>query len=105
MKRDAEITIEQLEAQVSQFEKDADPKVETDKEQPLTNHKTRIAMIVGYNGVNFSGSQKNKGVRTVEEEIEKALFAHKLIAKHNFGDLQKIAWNRATRTDKKVHAL
>ena len=28
-----------------------------------------------------------------------------LIAKHNFGDLQKIAWNRATRTDKKVHAL
>ncbi len=37
--------------------------------------------------------------------MEKALFEHKLIAKHNFGDLQKIAWNRATRTDKKVHAL
>jgi tRNA pseudouridine38-40 synthase len=44
-------------------------------------------------------------VRTVEEEIEKALYKMNLIAKHNFGDLLKIAWNRATRTDKKVHAL
>jgi tRNA pseudouridine38-40 synthase len=44
-------------------------------------------------------------VRTVEEEIEKALFASGLIAKHNYGDLGKIAWSRATRTDKRVHAL
>ncbi len=57
MKRAADITIDQLEAQVSQLEKDANPTVvETDKEPPMTNHKTRIAMIVGYNGVNFSGS-------------------------------------------------
>lgn len=62
-------------------------------------------MIVGYNGIDFCGSQKNKDVRTVEEEIEKALFKARLIAKHNFGDLNKIAWNRATRTDKRVHAL
>lgn len=27
------------------------------------------------------------------------------IADYNFGDLKKIAWNRATRTDKRVHAL
>jgi tRNA pseudouridine(38-40) synthase len=27
------------------------------------------------------------------------------ISKFNFGDLKKIAWNRATRTDKSVHAL
>jgi tRNA pseudouridine38-40 synthase len=60
---------------------------------------------VGYNGIDFCGSQKNKDVRTVEEEIEKALFKARLIAKHNFGDLNKIAWNRATRTDKRVHAL
>lgn len=41
----------------------------------------------------------------MEEEIEHALFKNHLIAKHNYGDLNKIAWNRATRTDKKVHAL
>lgn len=62
-------------------------------------------MIVGYNGIDFHGSQKNKGVRTVEEEIEKALYKNNLIAKHNFGDLNKIAFSRATRTDKRVHAL
>ena len=44
-------------------------------------------------------------MRTVEEEIEKALHAIKCIAPWNFGDLKKIAWNRATRTDKSVHAL
>ena len=62
-------------------------------------------MIVGYNGVDFCGSQKNRGVRTVEEEIEKAFYQNGLIAKHNFGDLAKVAWSRATRTDKRVHAL
>ena len=38
-------------------------------------------------------------------EIENALFKNKLIAKHNYGDLSKIAFSRATRTDKSVHAL
>ena len=67
--------------------------------------KCRIAMIVGYNGSDFCGSQKNDGVRTVEEQIEKALFDIKAISHFNFGDLKKIAWSRATRTDKSVHAL
>ena len=62
-------------------------------------------MIVGYNGSDFCGSQKNPGVRTVESEIEKALFEIGCINKLNFGDLKKIGWNRATRTDKSVHAL
>lgn len=67
--------------------------------------KCRIAMIVGYNGSDFCGSQKNLNVRTVEGELEKALFELGCINKLNFGDLKKIAWNRATRTDKSVHAL
>lgn len=37
--------------------------------------------------------------------MEKALFAIGGIADYNFGDLKKIGWNRATRTDKRVHAL
>jgi tRNA pseudouridine38-40 synthase len=65
----------------------------------------RVVMIVGYNGTDFCGSQKNPGVRTVEEELEKALFNINCISKFNFGDLKKVAWNRATRTDKSVHAL
>lgn len=41
----------------------------------------------------------------MEEEIEKALHKIGVIAEYNFGDLKKIGWNRATRTDKRVHAL
>jgi tRNA pseudouridine38-40 synthase len=67
--------------------------------------KIRLAILCGYNGINFFGSQKNKGVRTVEEEIEKAFFKLGLISDFNFGDLKKIGWGRATRTDKRVHAL
>ena len=67
--------------------------------------KARVALIVGYNGSGFNGSQKNPGVRTVEDEIEKALYAIKCISSYNFGDLKKVAWSRATRTDKSVHAL
>ena len=67
--------------------------------------KIRIAILTGYNGVNFFGSQKNESVRTVEAEVEKSLHEVGMIADMNFGNLQKIGWSRATRTDKKVHAL
>lgn len=62
-------------------------------------------MVIGYNGSEFCESQKNANVRTVEAEVEKALRDMSAIASYNFGDLQKISWTRATRTDKKVHAL
>ena len=61
--------------------------------------------MVGYNGNDFHGSQKNNHVRTIEEELEKTLFKLGFISEFNFGDLKKIGWNRATRTDKGVHAL
>ena len=51
-----------------------------------------MAILAGYNGVDFCGSQKNKGVRTVEEEIEKALHKVNMITDFNFGDLQKIGF-------------
>ena len=67
--------------------------------------KVRVAILCGYNGINFFGSQKNDNVRSVEAELEKGLFAMKMISDFNFGDLKKIGWGRATRTDKRVHAL
>ena len=53
----------------------------------------------------FCGSQKNKDVRSVEAELEKGLYKLKMISDCNYGDLKRIGWGRATRTDKKVHAL
>jgi tRNA U38,U39,U40 pseudouridine synthase TruA len=39
----------------------------------------------------------NPDVKTVEEEIEKALYKLDALADFNFGDLKTIALNRATR--------
>jgi tRNA pseudouridine38-40 synthase len=44
-------------------------------------------------------------VRSIEEELEKAFYQMKCISEYNYGDLKKISWTRATRTDKSVHAL
>ena len=93
-----------MEASVKDGESDK-PAEEKERDPNKLPPKTRIAMIVGYNGSDFCGSQKNPGVRTVEEEIEHALLAIRAISEYNFGDLKKIAWGRATRTDKSVHAL
>ena len=74
-------------------------------QKPFLGKKVRIAILCGYNGINFHGSQKNDSVRSVEAEIEKGLHAIKMISDFNVGDLKKIGWGRATRTDKRVHAL
>ena len=54
-------------------------------------------------------------MRTVEDEIEKALFELKYISECNYGkflffyfflgNLQKVGWSRSSRTDKKVSAV
>jgi tRNA U38,U39,U40 pseudouridine synthase TruA len=41
----------------------------------------------------------------VDEELEKSLHRLGMISDFNFGDLKKIGFGRATRTDKRVHAL
>ena len=107
MKRDATEPIEELEKRTKQDNVDeplAVKQVIVNAENRLPS-KVRIAMIVGYNGSDFCGSQKNKNVRTVEEQIEDALLDMNVINKLNYGDLKKIGWSRATRTDKSVHAL
>jgi tRNA pseudouridine(38-40) synthase len=44
-------------------------------------------------------------VRTVESELEDTLHKLGFINDFNYGDLKKIGFSRATRTDKGVHAL
>ena len=100
MKREAEVNVQDLEKQINESEQ-----VFKAAEEQLSKIKTRVAMVVGYNGTDFSGSQKNPGVRTVEGVVEDALYQCKLIAKCNYGDLGKISFARASRTDKRVHAL
>jgi tRNA pseudouridine38-40 synthase len=67
--------------------------------------KRKVALIFGYAGTNYCGLQRNPGVKTVEDDLESALFAAGGIMASNYGELQKIGWTRAARTDKGVHAV
>lgn len=49
--------------------------------------------------------QKDDSISTVEKELETAIYKAGGIRDSNFGDLQKIAWARSSRTDKGVHSL
>lgn len=67
--------------------------------------KRKVALLLAYNGIGFSGLQKNPDVTTVEETLEGAIHRAGGISAENFGTLQKVSWSRAGRTDKGVHAL
>jgi tRNA pseudouridine38-40 synthase len=74
--------------------------------QPINpNAKRKVVLLIAYNGERYAGLQKNPGVTTVEEVLEKALHAAGGISDDNFGTLQKVSWSRAGRTDKGVHAI
>ena len=78
---------------------------ESHKLEKIKLPKRKFAIIHGYFGQNFSGNTKNPGVRTVEEELENALYKEKFISECNYGKLTKISWMRASRTDKGVSAI
>lgn len=60
--------------------------------------------MIGYDGANFHGIQKNPGVETVSDALERALYAAGAISDDNFGSLEKIKWQTAARTDRGVSA-
>lgn len=69
------------------------------------NAKKRFAVNFGYLGSAYHGLQINPGgVLTIEAMLEKALYLAGGIRNENFGNINKIAWNRSGRTDKGVHA-
>lgn len=66
--------------------------------------KRKMALLLGYNGSKYYGLQKQPGesFETIEGKLEKALGTAGLISESNQGDLTKIGWSRAARTDKTV---
>ena len=62
-------------------------------------------MLLAYCGAGYQGMQRNPGAITIEGELEQALFRAGAISQCNFGDLRKVDWMRAARTDKGVSAV
>jgi hypothetical protein len=56
--------------------------------------KRKVALLTAYCGSDFQGMQINKGARTVEAEIEKAVYLAGGISTSNFGAMGKVGWTR-----------
>ncbi len=68
--------------------------------------KSKAALVVGYMGSAFRGSQVQAAGRTVEGELFAALHAARLVSDANYiGGLKKVNFSRSSRTDRGVHAL
>ncbi|GAB4822384.1 hypothetical protein N2152v2_009430 [Parachlorella kessleri] len=78
-------------------------------ELPPTNpHKKRkVALFMAYVGHGYNGMQRNPGVKTIEEDLFKAIHAAGGISDSNADEqgFIKIHWMRAARTDKGVSAV
>ncbi|XP_026332253.1 tRNA pseudouridine synthase A [Hyposmocoma kahamanoa] len=66
--------------------------------------RKKVAMLLGYCGVDYSGMQRNPGVNTIEEELLKALWDAKYITEEDFNNQQNAHFQRSSRTDKGVSA-
>ncbi|XP_045779174.1 tRNA pseudouridine synthase A isoform X1 [Maniola jurtina] len=66
--------------------------------------RKKVAMLLGYCGVDYYGMQRNPGVPTIEEDLLKALFDAKYITEEDFTNQQNAQFQRSSRTDKGVSA-
>ncbi|BGP47741.1 tRNA pseudouridine synthase 1 [Rhodotorula kratochvilovae] len=66
--------------------------------------KRKVAVLLGYNGIGYKGSQVNPGMETIEGEVFKAFAKAGAISEDNSSNPQKVSLARAARTDAGVHA-
>jgi hypothetical protein len=66
--------------------------------------KRKVALFLGFLGTNYGGFQINVNQRTLQAEIELALYKAGMVKALNFGHPQKVTWSSSARTDKGVHA-
>ena len=74
------------------------------RREVVRSSRRKYSLCFGYLGTNYHGLQANPGCKTLESELERALFLAGGICESNFGNLHKLQWSRAARTDKGVHA-
>ena len=73
-----------------------------------STRKKRVVLRVGYVGSEYRGLQKQRDLSadsTIESVLESAIFKAGGILESNYGKLQKVGWERSSRTDKGVHSL
>lgn len=82
----------------------ADGMVEEDSESDTGTLKRKCAVLVGYAGTGYRGSQVNGGVETIEGDVFAALVGAGAVSRSNAVNPNKVNMRRAARTDAGVHA-
>ncbi|KAK3158688.1 hypothetical protein QOZ80_2AG0140320 [Eleusine coracana subsp. coracana] len=73
--------------------------------QPRRRYKRRkVAILLGYCGAGYQGMQKNPGARTIEGDLEEALYLAAAVPEADRAAPRRYDWARAARTDKGVSA-
>ncbi|KAL5706334.1 tRNA pseudouridine(38-40) synthase [Ranunculus cassubicifolius] len=87
-----------------------DEELTTTTEPSSTDRKPRykrrkVAIFLAYCGVGYQGMQKNPGAKTIEGDLEEALYLAGGIPEPDRGKPQRFDWARSARTDKGVSAV
>ncbi|KAG6480383.1 hypothetical protein ZIOFF_063883 [Zingiber officinale] len=73
--------------------------------EPRRRYERRmVAIFLGYCGAGYQGMQKNPGARTIEGDLEEALFLAGAVPAADRGLSRRYQWARSARTDKGVSA-
>lgn len=67
--------------------------------------RRKIAIFFAYCGVGYQGMQKNPGAKTIEGDLEEALYQAGGVPDHDKCQPRKYEWARSARTDKGVSAV
>lgn len=67
--------------------------------------RRKIAIFFAYCGVGYQGMQKNPGAKTIEGDLEEALFRSGAVPEQDRGNPKRYDWARSARTDKGVSAV
>ncbi|KAK4778550.1 hypothetical protein SAY86_006078 [Trapa natans] len=67
--------------------------------------RRKIAIFFAYCGVGYQGMQKNPGAKTIEGDLEEALFLAGAVPEPDRGNSKRYDWARSARTDKGVSAV
>uniref|UniRef100_A0A5B7C2N0 Pseudouridine synthase I TruA alpha/beta domain-containing protein n=1 Tax=Davidia involucrata TaxID=16924 RepID=A0A5B7C2N0_DAVIN len=67
--------------------------------------RRKIAIFFAYCGVGYQGMQKNPGAKTIEGDLEEALFLSGAVPEQDRGHSKRYDWARSARTDKGVSAV
>uniref|UniRef100_A0A0E0CPK2 Pseudouridine synthase I TruA alpha/beta domain-containing protein n=1 Tax=Oryza meridionalis TaxID=40149 RepID=A0A0E0CPK2_9ORYZ len=66
--------------------------------------RRKVAILLGYCGAGYQGMQKNPGARTIEGDLEEALYRAGAVPEADRAAPRRYDWARAARTDKGVSA-